>query len=136
MRLPRHKVSPKGHAIKSNVTEPLTAITSEAFVVITTVTRQLVTPSASITACRLVSRGVRWRPRLQMGDPMRHISTLLATVFTAALAATPAHAGGDPYVGAHIGVGWTEARASTSTVFSATGYFAQTSVPFGASSTT
>ena len=59
---------------------------------------------------------------------MRHFTTLLASV-TAVLAATPAHAGGDPYVGAHVGVGWTEAQTSTSTVYSTTGYFAQTSVP-------
>lgn len=56
-----------------------------------------------------------------------------AAIAAAALTATPALAdegsGGDAYIGVSLGYGWNKAEASTSTVFSSTGYFASTSVP-------
>lgn len=51
------------------------------------------------------------------------------------LAAAPflagqAHAANSgPYIGASVGYGWTDAKARTSTVFSPTGYFANSSIP-------
>src|SRR5258708_33023118 len=62
---------------------------------------------------------------------MRHLSTPLAALVAegSRFAASQAQAQTGGYVGVSAGYGWTNARASTSTVFSATGYFATTSVP-------
>lgn len=60
---------------------------------------------------------------------------VLAALCAAPLLTTPAYAddsedgSGDAYVGVSVGYGWNKAEANTSTVYSATGYFAQTSVP-------
>ena len=56
-------------------------------------------------------------------------ATAVLAVAASSLWATSAQAQTGPWAGVSAGYGWSNAKASTSTVFSATGYFATTSVP-------
>lgn len=55
----------------------------------------------------------------------------VAAILSATFLTSPAYASGsgDAYIGVSVGYGWNTADASTTTVFSPTGYFATTSVP-------
>lgn len=65
-----------------------------------------------------------------MNKPMSKAAATLALA-VAPFIATAAHADeqGGPYIGVSAGYGWSDADTTTSTVFSPTGYFADTSVP-------